>query len=64
MQRCSGVDEEMRAHARLALSSGDLNHEELQELVMHVGVYMGSLLARRLGDVLVEVAREAEALDG
>jgi 4-carboxymuconolactone decarboxylase len=57
----AGVDDETREQLRAALSSGDLNFDELDELVMHVGVYIGWLLARRLDDLLVEVAHEIGA---
>jgi 4-carboxymuconolactone decarboxylase len=49
---------ETREQVRAALVTGDLTYEELQELVMHFGVYCGWLLGRQLDDVLVEVADE------
>jgi 4-carboxymuconolactone decarboxylase len=52
----AGVDVELREHLRAALAMQDLRYEELQELVLHVGVYCGWLVARRLDDTLVEVA--------
>ena len=60
----AGVDVEMREHLRAALAAGDLSVDELQELVVHVGVYVGWLLARRLDDLLVEVATELGLSDG
>jgi 4-carboxymuconolactone decarboxylase len=54
-----GIDEEVRDHLRAALAHGEMNYEELQELVMHFAVYMGWALGRRLDDLLVEVARSA-----
>jgi 4-carboxymuconolactone decarboxylase len=57
----AGVDDETREQLRAAITSGDLGFEELQELVVHVGVYVGWLLARRLDDLLVEVADQTGA---
>jgi 4-carboxymuconolactone decarboxylase len=52
------VVSETREQVRAALVTGDLTYEELQELVMHFGVYCGWLLGRQLDDVLVEVTDE------
>jgi 4-carboxymuconolactone decarboxylase len=60
----AGVDVETREHLRAALVSGDLDHKELQELVVHVGVYIGWLLGRRLDDLLVEVAGDVAGSRG
>ena len=56
----STVDEEVREHLRAALTLGDMTRDELEELVVHFAVYLGWNLARRLDDLLVEVA---EAID-
>ncbi|BBZ38263.1 carboxymuconolactone decarboxylase family protein [Mycobacterium conspicuum] len=50
------VDEEVTEHLRAALTLGDLTRTELEELVVHFAVYLGWNLARRLDDLLVEVA--------
>jgi 4-carboxymuconolactone decarboxylase len=58
---CAGglsVLSEAREQVRAALLTGDMTYEELQELVVHFGVYCGWLLGRQLDDVLVEVADE------
>jgi 4-carboxymuconolactone decarboxylase len=34
-----------------------LTHRELEELVVHFAVYLGWNLARRLDDLLIQVAR-------
>ena len=52
------VDSETCEQIRAALVTGDMTYEELQELVMHFGVYCGWLLGRQLDDVPVEVADE------
>ena len=51
-----GVDEETTEHLEAALRSGELSYEELQEVVMHVAVYLGWIVARRLDDLLVAAA--------
>lgn len=56
-----GFEGEMREHIRSALEQEELTYVELQELVVHVAVYVGWLMARRLDDVLVEVATELGA---
>jgi len=52
-----GADEEAADHVSAALTSGDCSAEELREVVVHVAVYAGWPLARRL-DALVERAVE------
>jgi 4-carboxymuconolactone decarboxylase len=51
-----GMDDETREHLDAALRTGELNFEELQEVVMHVAVYLGWIVARHLDDLLVEAA--------
>lgn len=53
-----GVDEETLEHLRASLSLGDLQLEELQELVVHYAVYVGWPLGRRLDDLLIKAARD------
>lgn len=48
----AGIDEETTGHLRAALEHGELTHAELQELVMHIAVYLGWILGRRLDDLL------------
>jgi 4-carboxymuconolactone decarboxylase len=50
------IDEEVTEHLRAALALGDMTRPELEELVVHFAVYLGWNLARRLDDLLVEVA--------
>ncbi len=52
------VASETREQVHAALATGDLTCDELQELVVHFGVYCGWLLGRQLDDALVEVADE------
>lgn len=52
----TAIDEEVTAHLRAALTRGDMTRAELEELVVHFAVYLGWNLARRLDDLLVEVA--------
>lgn len=52
----SAIDEEVTEHLRAALALGDMTRGELEELVVHFAVYLGWNLARRLDDLLVEVA--------
>lgn len=52
-----GIDEETTDQLRAALDSGDLTLEELQELVVHLAVYLGWIVARRLDDLLTAVSR-------
>ena len=54
--RSSGVDAETTEHLEAALRAGELTYEELQEVVMHVAVYLGWIVARRLDDLLVDAA--------
>ena len=51
-----GVDAEVAEHVEAVLVVGELSYEELQEVVMHVAVYLGWPVARRLDDHLVAVA--------
>ena len=54
----STIDEEVAEHLRAALTLGDLTRDELEELVVHFAVYQGWNLARRLDDLLVDVAND------
>jgi 4-carboxymuconolactone decarboxylase len=40
-------------HLYAALASGDLTHDELQEIVLHYAVYFGWLPAADLDDALI-----------
>jgi 4-carboxymuconolactone decarboxylase len=51
-----GVDAETTEHLEAALRNGELDYAELQEVVMHVAVYLGWIVARRLDDLLVAAA--------
>jgi 4-carboxymuconolactone decarboxylase len=51
-----GVDAETSDHLEAALRLGELTYEELQEVVVHVAVYLGWVVARRLDDLLVAAA--------
>ncbi len=51
-----GVDAETTEHLEAALRGGELSFEELQEVVVHVAVYLGWIVARRLDDLLVAAA--------
>jgi 4-carboxymuconolactone decarboxylase len=51
-----GVDEETTEHLEAALRSDELSYEELQEVVIHVAVYLGWIVARHLDDLLVDAA--------
>jgi 4-carboxymuconolactone decarboxylase len=51
-----GVDAETTEHLEATLRQGELTYEELQEVVMHVAVYLGWPVARRLDDLLVAAA--------
>jgi 4-carboxymuconolactone decarboxylase len=53
-----GVDAETSEHLEAALRQGELTYEELQEVVMHVAVYLGWPVARRLDDLLVAAAKQ------
>ncbi len=48
-----GIDAETTDQLESALRSGDLTFEELQEVVVHVAVYLGWIVARRLDRLLV-----------
>jgi 4-carboxymuconolactone decarboxylase len=54
----STIDEEVTEHLGAALTLGDMTRHELEELVVHFAVYLGWNLARRLDDLLVEVAND------
>ena len=49
-----GIDAETTDQLESALRSGDLTFEELQEVVVHIAVYLGWIVARRLDHLLVE----------
>lgn len=51
-----GIDAETTEQLDSALRSGDLTFEELQEVVLHIAVYLGWIVARRLDHLLVEAA--------
>ena len=51
-----GVDAETTEHLEATLRQGELTYEELQEVVMHVAVYLGWPVASRLDDLLVAAA--------
>ena len=55
------IDEEVTEHVRAAISLGDMTRDELEELVVHFAVYLGWNLARRLDDLLVDVAGRLSA---
>lgn len=52
----AAIDEEVTEHLRAALALGDLNRDELAELVVHFAVYLGWNLGRRLDDLLIATA--------
>jgi 4-carboxymuconolactone decarboxylase len=58
-----GVDEETTEHLEAALRNRELTYEELQEVVVHVAVYLGWIVARHLDDLLVDVATRAGVVD-
>jgi 4-carboxymuconolactone decarboxylase len=51
-----GIDTETTDQLESALRSGDLTFAELQEVVLHVAVYLGWVVARRLDHLLVDAA--------
>jgi 4-carboxymuconolactone decarboxylase len=51
-----GIDAETTDELESALRSGDLTFDELQEVVVHIAVYLGWIVARRLDHLLVEAA--------
>jgi 4-carboxymuconolactone decarboxylase len=59
-----GVDDEVSEHLESTLRAGELTYEELQEVVMHVAVYLGWPVARRLDDLLVAAAEQVGAIPG
>ena len=59
-----GVDAETTEHLEAALRNGELTYEELQEVVMHVAVYLGWIIARRLDDLLVAAAIRTGVIPG
>lgn len=52
----AAIDEEVTDHLRAALTLGEMTRNDLEELVVHFAVYLGWNLARRLDDLLLEVA--------
>jgi 4-carboxymuconolactone decarboxylase len=52
-----GADVQTTEHLEAALRLGELSYAELQEVVIHVAVYLGWIVARRLDDLLVAAAR-------
>jgi 4-carboxymuconolactone decarboxylase len=52
----AGVDEETVGHLRAALELDELTYLELQELVVHVAVYLGWVVGRHLDDLLIATA--------
>lgn len=48
-----GIDAETTMHLESALRSGDLTFAELQEVVLHVAVYLGWIVARHLDHLLL-----------
>ncbi|HEX3461585.1 MAG TPA: carboxymuconolactone decarboxylase family protein [Acidimicrobiales bacterium] len=51
-----GIDAETTAQLESALRSRDLSFAELQEAVVHIAVYLGWIVARRLDHLLVDAA--------
>ena len=49
----AAVDQDLDAHLYAALKSGDLDFDELQEVVLHYAVYLGWLLGAKLDRALV-----------
>ena len=56
-----GIDTEMTEQLGSALRSGDLAFDELQEVVLHIVVYLGWIVARRLDHLLVVVVDESDS---
>jgi 4-carboxymuconolactone decarboxylase len=56
-----GIDAETSEHLDAALRVGDLTSEELQEVVVHVAVYLGWIVARHLDDLLVAAVERVSA---
>ena len=56
-----GIDTEMTEQLGSALRSGDLTFEELQEVVLHIAVYLGWIVARRLDHLLVAAVDEGDS---
>jgi 4-carboxymuconolactone decarboxylase len=56
-----GIDTETTSQLESALRSGDLSFIELQEVVLHVAVYLGWIVARRLDQLLVDAAARTGA---
>jgi 4-carboxymuconolactone decarboxylase len=59
-----GVDEEITDHLEAALRNRELTFEELQEVVMHIAVYLGWPVARHLDDLLVATAERVGVTRG
>lgn len=55
----AGIDDEVTDHLRAALAGEELTYGELQEIVVHVAVYLGWVPGRRFDDLVVRAAREA-----
>jgi 4-carboxymuconolactone decarboxylase len=53
-----GVDVEIKDQLGASFANDELTFAELQELVVHVAVYVGWILGRRLDDNLIEVATQ------
>jgi len=51
-----GIDAATTHQLESALRSGDLTFDELQEVVLHIAVYLGWIVARRLDHLLVAAA--------
>jgi 4-carboxymuconolactone decarboxylase len=51
-----GIDAETTDQLESALRSGDLTFHELQEVMMHIAVYLGWIVARRADQLLVTAA--------
>jgi 4-carboxymuconolactone decarboxylase len=58
-----GASRQVAEHLEAALRQEELTYEELQELVMHVAVYLGWIVARELDDALVAVAARVGVVD-
>lgn len=54
-----GFDAETTDQLESALRSGDLTSEELQEAVVHIAVYLGWIVARRLDRLLVAAVSDS-----
>jgi 4-carboxymuconolactone decarboxylase len=59
-----GADAQTTEHLEAALRLGELSYAELQEVVVHVAVYLGWIVARRLDDLLVAAAERVGITPG